>query len=405
MESTPLVAKMPEAFHRASARFVVGVLFLLCVVLLWTASNFITSRLETGDQGWNKPFLITYLNTSSFALYLLPAVWKFYRSPKHSNEEEYRPLPQDEAPGRRSASTIRSRSRSPITMPLSSLGPPPLPVQPSFEDLPKLTTRETAEVAAWWAVVWFVGNWAVNASLAWTSVASVTILTATSGFFTLGLGRVFGVESFTPLKIFGVLVSFIGVVLVTKSDSTIDTSVLVERPTRPLLGDAAAILSAACYAIYVVLLKKKVVDEERADMRLMLGFAGLFSILFLLPAFPILHFTGWETFQLPPNREAWIICGINMLITLSSDYLYMLAMLKTGPAFVTVGISLTIPLTLTISYFFPDLGPNAITALSLIGAVLVCLSFGAMGWSEWKESDRPRSSAAAGESNVTLPAA
>jgi solute carrier family 35 protein F5 len=44
----------------------------------------------------------------------------------------------------------------------------------------------------------------------------------------------------------------------------------------------------------------------------------------LIPVFPLLHWLGWETFELPPTRDAWTICLINMCITLSSDYLYVL---------------------------------------------------------------------------------
>jgi solute carrier family 35 protein F5 len=36
-------------------------------------------------------------------------------------------------------------------------------------------------LATQWCVVWFIANWAVNASLGWTSVASVTILSSTAG--------------------------------------------------------------------------------------------------------------------------------------------------------------------------------------------------------------------------------
>jgi solute carrier family 35 protein F5 len=46
--------------------------------------------------------------------------------------------------------------------------------------LPKLTVRETAEIAAWWSAVWFLANWSLNAALAWASVASVTILSSTT---------------------------------------------------------------------------------------------------------------------------------------------------------------------------------------------------------------------------------
>jgi solute carrier family 35 protein F5 len=84
MESTPLILKMPPAVIVSTAsRYLVGVGLLLSVVFvrwssagvvngeegrrllrsstnssqLWTASNFITADLETGDEGWNKPFL------------------------------------------------------------------------------------------------------------------------------------------------------------------------------------------------------------------------------------------------------------------------------------------------------------------------------------------------------------
>jgi solute carrier family 35 protein F5 len=60
-------------------------------------------------------------------------------------------------------------------------------------------------------------------------------------------------------------------------------------------------------------------------------FVGLFNTLFLLPFIPILHFLGVETFRLPLKKDEWIVCGINMVITLSSDYLYVLSMLKTTP--------------------------------------------------------------------------
>ena len=44
-----------------------------------------------------------------------------------------------------------------------------------------------------------------------------------------------------------------------------------DLPSHPILGDAAALLSSAFYAVYVVFLKVKVGDETRADMQLMLG--------------------------------------------------------------------------------------------------------------------------------------
>lgn len=41
--------------------------------------------------------------------------------------------------------------------------------------------KETAGVAVWWGIVWFIGNWLNNTALGLTSVASMTIIATTSG--------------------------------------------------------------------------------------------------------------------------------------------------------------------------------------------------------------------------------
>lgn len=40
---------------------------------------------------------------------------------------------------------------------------------------------------------------------------------------------------------------------------------------------------------------------------------------------------GWETFELPPTRTIWLACLVQMVFAMLSDYLYVLAMLKTTP--------------------------------------------------------------------------
>lgn len=65
--------------------------------------------------------------------------------------------------------------------------------------------------------------------------------------------------------------------LVTHSDSLLASvsSASLPDPTahvkRPMWGDALALLSAFCYAIYVILLKVRIGDEERVDMQLFFG--------------------------------------------------------------------------------------------------------------------------------------
>jgi solute carrier family 35 protein F5 len=64
-----------------------------------------------------------------------------------------------------------------------------------------------------------------------------------------------------------------------------------------------------------------------------------------------------------------------MAITLSSDYFYALAMLKTTPLVVTVGLSLTIPLAVVGDFIRNRPTPSIV----IVGALLVILSFIALG--------------------------
>lgn len=64
--------------------------------------------------------------------------------------------------------------------------------------------------------------------------------------------------------------SFLGVILVTRSDSSIASSD-ADVPPHPIIGDMLALTSACCFAVYVVLMKVKLGSEDRADMQLLLG--------------------------------------------------------------------------------------------------------------------------------------
>lgn len=52
----------------------------------------------------------------------------------------------------------------------------------------------------------------------------------------------------------------------------------------------------------------------------------------------------------------------------------------------TIGLSLTIPLTLFCSFFIPSAAGTAITLLTLGGAIMVCGAIGILGWEGWKDS-------------------
>ncbi|KAH9037292.1 hypothetical protein EDB85DRAFT_2132497 [Lactarius pseudohatsudake] len=386
----------PLASRRlAWSDYTVGICLLLVVVFLWTGSNFVTQDLFVG--GYGKPFLITYLTTSSFSLYLVPFLIRSYvrRHQRDSNQSDGSGPPDEYEPLMNEDETLRGTS--PHRRSLYHDVPP----EPTPAALPPLTTRETAQLASVFCFLWFLANWLLNASLGLTSVASATILSSMSGFFTLILGRIFRIDNFTTAKIGAVATSFTGVILVSLSDTggapapapapaptSSGLSVLLSalRNGRlSLLGDCLALLSALFYAFYVILLKVRIRSESRIDMQLFFGFVGLFNILACWPIGVVLHFTGVERFELPASGRAVAGLLVNMAITLSSDYIYVLAMLKTTPLVVTIGLSLTMPLAVLGDIILQ----HPVKAQVVVGAALVLLSFVVIGLEDGKTPPGP----------------
>ncbi|SAM07128.1 hypothetical protein [Absidia glauca] len=249
---------------------------------------------------------------------------------------------------------------------------------------------ETIRLSFAFCILWFFANYTTNASLAYTSVGSSTILASMSGLFTLGFGAMFNVEKITVVKLISVCTSFVGVILVSYSDqnplpSNDPTGATTTTPpvSSALIGDILALLGALFYGCYTTMLKVRIGDESRIDMPLFFGFVGAFNVLLLWPVFPLLDWLGIETFQLPFTPTLWIIVLLNAFIgTFLSDYLWLLSMLMTSPLVVTLGISLTIPLALFGDIVFKNFVPQVQYAM---GALLVVIGFVSVNMAALKE--------------------
>jgi solute carrier family 35 protein F5 len=184
----------------------------------------------------------------------------------------------------------------------------------------RLGLRETAKLSVQFCMLWFLANYFAIACLQYTNVGSTTILTSTSGVWTLILGTMIGVEKFTVRKFMGVIASLVGVILISR----VDMSSHDEEQTTPndadengsfphkttaeiALGDAMAAFSAIVYGVYTIVMKKQVGDESRVNMQLFFGLVGVFNVFLLWPGFVILHLLGVEEFSLPPTNRVWTI--------------------------------------------------------------------------------------------------
>lgn len=254
-----------------------------------------------------------------------------------------------------------------------------------------LSVRDTAILSLEFCLLWYIANYFVAACLSYTSVASSTILTSTSSIWTLAFGALFRVEKFSVRKLAGVVASLAGIVLISSidlgsGDNDNNRGNFPHKSRKEIaIGDAMAFFSAVMYGIYAIVMKKRIGNEDRVNMPLFFGMVGFFNVLFLWPGFLILHYSGVEIFELPPTRKVWTIVLLNSISSFISDYCWAYAMLLTTPLVVTVGLSMTIPLSLIGQMVLSD---QYSSGLYWIGALIVLLSFVFINH-ESKEEDEP----------------
>lgn len=337
------------------ARRTLGITLLLVTVFLWTASNFLASYIFS-DHTYDKPFFVVYINTSIFAISLIPLFVRYYRRHgmqgvraelvelwvnekgreykqggrargnsllgqptvlKTSDDEEHGLLSgrtEDDDDDDEDIDRDAEETRRGSTGADSATSAMQIQDAPGLEGPPadKLTLRETGLLSLEFCMLWFCANYFASACLEYTSVGSVTILTSTSSVWTLIFCAAMRVESFSARKLAGVLASLAGVVLISSVDlsgkSDEDRGNFPHKSQASIaVGDGMAFFSAIVYGLYVTVMKRRVGDEDRVNMPLFFGLVGLLNLVFLWPGFFLLHWTGVEPFGWPPTGKVWII--------------------------------------------------------------------------------------------------
>ena len=113
-------------------------------------------------------------------------------------------------------------------------------------------------------------------------------------------------------------------------------------------------------------------SDERVDMVLFFGTVGLYSAVFLLPLFPVLHYSGLEKFRWPEVAD-WKYLLVTALIgTVISDLLWLWSTLLTTSLIATIGLGLTSPISLLVDII---LNKQQFSITFFVGTVLVGVSF------------------------------
>ncbi|KAA8543473.1 hypothetical protein F0562_021032 [Nyssa sinensis] len=377
-------------------RWVLGLIYIFAVATIWIAASFVVQSVV--DSGVS-PFLITYICNSLFVIYIpLVEIGRyledtygsifFWRNEKGSLKElgeseevvllgegdtsvqdnGLNPdvvLEQEEMNHHKRGIVLGSE----IDTGQHTIGKD---ANKGLDAKGRWTRTRVAKVSLLICPFWFLAQLTFNLSLKYTTVTSNTILSSASSLFTFLVSLAFLGEKFTWVKLVSVLLCMGGTIIVSLGDSETGLSAIA---SNPFLGDILALLSAALYAVYITLIRKKLPDEDgksgQASMAQFLGFLGLFNLLIFLPVALILNLTKLEPFSILTWKQFALIVGKGLLDNVLSDYLWAKAVLLTTTTVATAGLTIQVPLAAVVD----SLTGNAPHILDYIGAGAVMVGF------------------------------
>lgn len=381
-------------------KWILGLTYIVIVASIWIAASFVVQSVV--DAGVS-PFLITYICNSLFVVYIpLVEIWRyledsyggfwFWKNKKSSISQELGESEQVVLLGESDLDAKGGGSNSSALVEegqisqhgegiesepevksyvLQSTLPDEGKANDNVDAKGRWTHTRVAKVSLLICPFWFLAQLTFNFSLKYTTVTSNTILSSASSLFTFLVALAFLGEKFTWLKFISVILCMAGTIIVSLGDSETGLT----AASNPLLGDILAIVSAALYAVYITLIRKKLPDDDgrngHASMAQFLGFLGLFNLIIFLPVALILNFTKLEPFSVLTWEQFGLIIGKGLLDNVLSDYLWAKAVLLTTTTVATAGLTIQVPLAAIVD----SIMGTAPHLMDYLGAFAILLGF------------------------------
>ncbi|KAL2269218.1 hypothetical protein VTJ83DRAFT_4064 [Remersonia thermophila] len=159
-------------------------------------------------------------------------------------------------------------------------------------------------------------------------------------------------------------------------------------PARRFAGNMIIGVGSVLYGLYEVLYKRYACPPEGLDATRGVIFAntfgslmGAFTLLVLWIPLPLLHVLGWETFEVPTGRTAWLLfISVVMNMVFSGSFLTLISL--TSPVLSSVAALLTIFIVAIADWWFTGV---PLSPAALMGCTLIIAAFGMLSWSTWRE--------------------
>jgi drug/metabolite transporter (DMT)-like permease len=234
-----------------------------------------------------------------------------------------------------------------------------------------------------------------------TSPSDLTAIYNCSAFFAYAFSVPLLKEKLRWDKSFSVLVAIIGVLVVAYGDAKPDKGSSDSRDSPPedleaknrFLGNVIIGIGSVLYGLYEVLYKRLACPPEGTSAGRGMIFAnafgsmvGSFTLLVLWIPLPILHFMGWETFQLPVGKQAWmLLISVFCNAVFSGSFLVLISL--TSPVLSSVAALLTIFLVAIVDWMLTG---EPLKPAAIVGGLLIVGAFVLLSWCTFREMQDDR---------------
>ncbi|KAM7218426.1 putative DUF6 domain protein [Rhypophila decipiens] len=385
--STPASSK--ELLHlEARRKYTIAAFFLVTSLVSFTVQTELAAYIQH-DLGWDKAYCMLYLTHGSWT-FLWPLQLLFLRIQKR-----HMPWPQF---WRRHVWLVRTTAemvqRQEIvkhhvrTNPssrrgiASQLGPSP------GVYLVKTTVLVTLALTVA-GLSWYL-------AVSMTTPSDLTAIYNCSAFFAYAFSVLLLKERLRLDKSLAVLVAIIGVLVVAYGDGGSKSAPQegqLDGATR-LAGNLIIGMGSVLYGLYEVLYKRYACPPEGVSAGRGVIFAntfgsliGTFTLTVLWIPLPLLHWLGWETFEIPTGETAWLLfISVVMNMIFSGSFLVLISL--TSPVLSSVAALLTIFIVAIADWFWFG---TPISGAGVMGGLLIILAFGMLSWSTWREMQEDES--------------